>query len=85
VPIRPKGGLDVFMTQPLTHQDNGSAQVDEEGGMGVAQIVEPDLLHPGRLAALRHLLVEVALREGEEPVVRVGLIEGIHVGLDLKA
>lgn len=35
MPIRPKGGLDVFMTQPLTHQDNGSAQVDEEGGMGV--------------------------------------------------
>ena len=53
--------------------------------MGVPEIVQPDLLHSRRRAAVRHLMVEIAFREREQPILRVWLIQRIHVFLDLIA
>lgn len=80
-----EGRFDVLVAQALAHQQDRSIKSDEQGGVGVPEIVEPDRLHAGRLAALQHLLPEVVLRVREQPVVWLGLVEGGHVRLDVLA
>ena len=77
--VAPKGGLDIIMAEPLAHQEDGRPQSDEQGGVGVAQIVESDLLQSAGIAPIPHLMMEVVLCEGEKPVIRVRIIDGIQV------
>ena len=74
-----EGGLDVLMAQALAHKQDRAAQVNEERGVGVPEIVEPDALHPGGLRGLQHLPPEVVLCEREQSVVRADVVERCHV------
>lgn len=85
VTIGAEGGLDVLMARALTHQQDRRLEMDEQRGVGVPEIVQPDLLNAGGVAPLLHLAVEVALRVREEPVVRVQVVDCGLIGLDLLA
>lgn len=74
-----EGGLDVLVAQALAHKQDRAAEVDEERGVGVPEIVEPDALHPGGLRCLQHLPPEVVLREREQPVILADVVERCHV------
>ena len=45
----------------------------------VSEIVQADGLDAGRFATLLHLLAEVMLGEGEQPIGRVRLVQGVQV------
>ena len=83
MPIGPQGRLDVLMPQALFHQEDRRPQVDEQGRVRVPEVVQPDRFHAGLRAALEHRPPEVVLREREEPVIRLGVVQGVDVGRDL--
>lgn len=72
--------LYVLMAQALFHQQDRRPQVDEQGGVGVPQVVEPDRVHAGLRASLEHRPPEVVLCERKEPVIRLGVVKGVFVG-----
>ncbi len=40
--VCPKGGLHVLMSQPLRHQEDGDAVVDEQRGVAMSKLVEAE-------------------------------------------
>ena len=42
VAVCPKGGLHVLMSQPLRHQEDGDAVVDEQRGVAMSKLVEAE-------------------------------------------
>lgn len=53
--------------------------MDKQGSVGVSEIVQADGLDAGRFASLLHLLAKVVLGEGEQPIGRVRLVQGVQV------
>ena len=72
--IGPQRRLYVLMAQALFHQQDRRPQVDEQGRVGMTQIMEPDRVHTGLRAPLEHRPPEVVLRERKEPVIRLGVV-----------
>lgn len=78
--VGPQRRLYVLMAQALFHQQDRRPKVDEQGSVGVPQVVEPDGVHAGLRAPLEHRPPEVMLRERKEPVIRLGVVKGVFVG-----
>ena len=72
--IGPQRRLYILMAQALFHQQDRRPQVDEQGGVGMAQIVEPDRVHVGLRTPFEHRPPEVVLRKRKEPVIRLGVV-----------
>ena len=65
VAVCPECRLDIFMAQALTHQQHRRSQPDQQGGVGVPEIVQAYLLDPAGISPLLHLPVEVGLCVGK--------------------
>ena len=79
VSVCPEGRLDVLVAESLADQEDRTAQVDQQRGMGVPEVMQADRLHPGQRRRAVELPAEEVLRIWEKPVVRLGLIESVHV------
>ena len=67
--------VDALVADAVRDRDRREAHVDEERNVAVAKIVYADLLHTGGLGPALHLVIQEPPREGEEPVVRLQIVE----------
>ena len=61
--------LDALMTQPVCNRHRRETHFDEQGHMGMPQVVDTDALHSRRFRAPVHLVMQIALRDREQPIV----------------
>ena len=81
VRIRVQRRLDVFMSQPFLDDQRGEALVDEEGRVGMAQIVDTDMLDAGLFAAFVQMPQDGMLCDLKEAVVPAQPVDCLHVVL----
>ncbi len=53
-----EGRLNLLMTEALADQEGSDVHLDQEGGVGVPQVVDTDLLHAGGAAGDLHPVEE---------------------------
>ena len=53
-----EGRLNLLVTEALADQEGSDVHLDQEGGVGVPQVVDTDLLHAGGAAGDLHPVEE---------------------------
>ena len=69
------GGLHSFMSQAFCYQKRRTAHVNQQTGVGMTDIVHPDFLGSGLIAAIFHLSADPAFIIREDAVCRLYIVE----------
>ena len=74
--------VDALMTHPVGNGRGREAHVNQKRYRAVSDVVDSDALDPGLFRAPLHLPVEIALGDGEHPVIRPDAVEHFEIILD---
>ena len=74
--------VDALMTHPVGNGRGREAHVNQKRYRAVSDVVDSDALDPGLFRAPLHLPVEIALGDGEHPVMRPDAVEHFEIILD---
>ena len=70
-------GLHLLVSEPLRDQQRGETHLHQQAGVAVANVMYPNPLHAGSLAAVLHFVIQKALGVGKESVV---LLQPVAMG-----
>ena len=66
--------LDALMAEAISDCYRRESHLDEQGHMGVPQVMNTNPLHARRLRSAIHFVMQIALRDREQPVVRLDAV-----------
>lgn len=78
-------GLYLLVSEPLRDQQRGETYLHQQAGVAVANVMYPNPLHAGSLAAVLHFVIQKALGAGKESVVLLQPVAMGHILLQTVA